>query len=150
MVWYQLQPGISFCAICSMPKTFFMACPNSHWTLNRCLSLCCAHGGKPIWILIIYTSILLNRWSHDLMTDIILASKTHTSFWVTKLILWLCFCPFLPKFFFFFFFFFFFWEDKKFYVFFMYFGPRRSFYEKLSGVRCPADKTLAKKNFDFK
>ena len=44
----------------------------------------------------------------------------------------------------------FFFEKPRNFQFFMCFGPRRSFYEKSSGVRRPADKTLMWKNFDFK
>ena len=59
-------------------------------------------------------------------------------FWVTKLILWLCFRPLLPKKFFFF-------EKPRNFMFFMCFGPRRSFYEKTSGVWRPASGVLRTK-----
>ena len=59
------------------------------------------------------------------------------SFLSHKSILWLCFRPFL-------------FEKPRNFMFFMRFGHRQSFYEKSTGVRRPADKTLTWKNFNFK
>ena len=86
------------------------------------------------WFMDISRCLSVSMWGFRLATldrfacsGFARGAYTHTDSPFILIFLWLCFCPFLSKKFWFFL------ETKKFYVF-MRFGPRRSFYEKSSGV----------------